>query len=278
MSEEFDLYFTAILALIIIIVGLGLGADSTFDDFRSAAKKPKAVMVGMCSQYGFMPLCAFLLAKSQNISEYTAIGIVLVGGSPGGTTSNLFTLWAKGDVALSITMSFCSTVAAFFMMPLIILIYIQNLSKENIKIPWGNIFISIFLIVLPTAIGLYIRKYNTTMKIGGRFIWDWLRIATSIFGGTFVMGALIVALVIHMDKLKTASTALWLFAFSMEPMGALFGYSASALNGLTLIDSRTIAIECGIQNFTFAMVVISLSLGSSKEADEAMLFPIMYEL
>lgn len=229
----------------------------------------------MGSQYGFMPLCAFLLAKSENISEYTAIGIILTGASPGGTTSNLFTLWAGGDVPLSITMSFCSTVAAFFMLPLIVLVYIKTLSNKSIEIPWANIFISIFLIVLPTTIGLYIRKYNTTTKVGGRFVWDWLRIATSIFGGIFVIGALIVGLVVHRSKLLAASWKLWLFAFSMEPMGAFFGYHAAKLNSLNIKDQRTIAIECGVQNFTFTMVMISLSFGNSEEADEALLFPIM---
>jgi predicted Na+-dependent transporter len=172
-------------------------------------------------------------------------------------------------------MSFCSTVGAFFMLPLIVLVYIKTLSSQSISIPWGNIFISIFLIVLPTTIGLYVRKYNTTKKMGGKFIWEWMRAATSVFGGLFVFGALIVGLLLHWSELGRASWKLWVFAFAMEPMGAFFGYHASKLSGLTLKDNRTIAIECGVQNFTFTMVMITVSFGNTEEADEALLFPIM---
>lgn len=103
---------TLLAALVIVVVGLGLGSSTTVGDFQVAVKKPKAVAVGWCSQYIFMPLFAFVMATISGLSDPVAVGLILTGSSPGGTTSNLFTYWAKGDVALSITMSFMSTVAA----------------------------------------------------------------------------------------------------------------------------------------------------------------------
>jgi predicted Na+-dependent transporter len=107
--------FGLLAMLLIIVIGLGLGATTTKDDFKKALSKPKAVGIGFSSQYIFMPMLAFTLAHIFSLKEAFAIGVILTGSSPGGTTSNIFTYWSKGDVALSITMSFFSNLAAFFM-------------------------------------------------------------------------------------------------------------------------------------------------------------------
>ena len=231
---------------------------------------------GLASQYGFMPALAFAVAKAVGANEYTAIGIILTGASPGGTTSNLFTLWAKGDVPLSITMSFFSTLAAFFMLPLLIVIYIKALSKESIAIPWSNIIVSCLLIALPTALGLLVRRMNTTRKICGKYYWEWLRSATNACGCFFVLGALVVSIILNGKKLAGASWKLWIFALVMEPLGATFGYAAAMLCGLTPKDARTIALECGVQNFPFTITMITLTFGTGEEAEDALLFPLMY--
>jgi BASS family bile acid:Na+ symporter len=216
MAVDLNTIFTPMLALVIIIVGLGLGADSKIEDFKHALKNPRAIVVGLLSQYGFMPLLAYIFVRSSPVSEYQKIGIILTGASPGGTTSNLFTLWAHGNVPLSITMSFFSTLAAFFMLPLMIIMYIETLSSATVDIPWSQIFASLILIALPTTIGLYIRKKNTTWKLRGRFAWEWLKIATSVFGVIFVFGALAVAIIVHYEKLRDAEPIFWILAFSME--------------------------------------------------------------
>ena len=216
MAVDFNAVFTPLLALVIIVVGLGLGADSRVADFNKAFRNPRAIAVGFLSQYGFMPLLAFIMVRSSSVSEYQKIGIILTGASPGGTTSNLFSLWARGNVPLSITMSFCSTLAAFFMLPLMVLVYIQALSDANIDIPWSQIFASLILIALPTMIGLYVRKKNKMWKICGRFLWEWMKLATSVFGGIFVIGALAAVIVVHKEKLRSASTTFWILAFAME--------------------------------------------------------------
>jgi len=276
---SYDDLFTLLLLAVIIVVGLGLGADSTIEDFKSAFKMPKAVLCGFACQYGFMPLCAFAFVNLANIPEYAAIGVILTGASPGGTTSNLFTLWSHGDVPLSITMSFCSTLAAMFMLPLLVLLYIDALSDANVTIPWGNIVISTLIIAIPTALGLWVRRSNTTWKFRGRFLWEWLQSSASVLGAFFVFVALISIMFLHWSKIASASWELWVFAFLMEPMGCLFGYCTSRLLGLPARTHPTIALECGVQNFPFTMIVISLSFGAdSKEGKEAFVFPVLYGL
>jgi len=103
--------FTALSLVFIFIVGLGLGSTTTVPDFKHAAAKPKAVGTGFASQYLFMPLFAFVMCRIFGVKDHVAVGVVLIGCSPGGATSNIFTYWSSGDVALSITMSFLSTCA-----------------------------------------------------------------------------------------------------------------------------------------------------------------------
>lgn len=257
--SAFEDIFTTFLAAVIILVSLGLGADTTIADFKSAFKQPQAALVGFACQYGFMPLFAFSLAKIANLPEYTAIGVILTGASPGGATSNLFALWSQGDVTLSITMSFCSTAAAAFMFPLLILLYIKALSDAEIKIPWVNILLTTLLIAVPTALGLWCRKSNTTIKLRGKFLWEWLRASASAFGGTFVMLALVSALVLYWDEASKARWELWLLAFIMEPLGCVFGFFSGKLCGLPPKSQRTIGIECGMQNFTVYLLSTLIS-------------------
>lgn len=163
---DLESLFTACLALLIVVVGVGLGADSTVEDFQSSLKRPGACLCGLASQYVFMPFLAFIMARASGANEMTQIGIILTGCAPGGTTSNLLTLWSKGDVALSITMSFVSTAVAFFMLPLMVLIYIEALSDVSVVTPWIQIFVSCLLIALPTVVGLSVRRYRGS-ALGG---------------------------------------------------------------------------------------------------------------
>jgi len=223
--------FTVCLAMLIVVVGLGLGADSTYDDFKQALQRPRAVCIGFSSQYGFMPLLSFAMARASKTSEFTQIGMILLGCAPGGTSSNLFTLWSKGDVPLSITMSFLSTLAAFFMLPLCVFVYIYSLSDVNVTMPWTQIMVSCLLIALPTAIGVAVRRYNTTFQVGGKFIWQWMHDATTVIGAMFIGGALIFGFLMYWDKVTAAP---WQFGPSRSawsPLAPSLGTTAQRPSG-----------------------------------------------
>lgn len=266
---------TALSLLLIIAIGLGLGASTTKDDFKRALTMPNAIGIGFASQYIFMPLVAFALSRIFNMKLEYAVGCILVGCSPGGTTSNLFTHWTDGNVALSISMSFFSTVAAFAMLPLLIFLLIKTAYDADILIPWANIFVSLLLIVIPTIMGLALRHHNTESKLCGKFYWEWTGIVTNVFGGLFFIGALVTALVSYHAEMVAAPASLWVSAVLMEPAGAVFGYAGSRFCNLSRKDSRTIGIETGVQNFTLTIAVITLSFSGSAR-DEYLLFPILY--
>lgn len=267
--------FSFVALAVIIVLGLGLGATTTVDDFRKALSTPKPVGIGFASQYIFMPLVAFSLAHIFSMKEEYAVGIILTGSSPGGTTSNIFTYWSKGNVALSITMSFFSNVAAFAMLPLLILILIKTAFSAEISIPWGSIFIGLCLIIFPCLIGLTVRHHNTEYKLCGKYIWQWMEIMTSFFGIIFFVGALALGIIAYLDEISKAPASLWVSAILMEPCGAFFGYGTAYALGIGRKDCRTIAIETGVQSFTLTIAIIALSF-DGEERDEVLLFPLLY--
>ena len=176
-----------------------------------------------------MPVFAYILCLIFDVEDYIAIGTVLVGASPGGTTSNIFTYWSKGDVALSITMSLLSTIAAFFMMPLWIYILVVVAFDSGADIPWLNIVISLLLIIIPTIIGLATRYYNTEFTIAGKFIWQWIELATTVFGVIFLIAALVFSIVIYDDIFAATPWSAWVMALILQPAGCGFGYFVSKL-------------------------------------------------
>lgn len=263
--------FTLMSIAVLFVVGLELGASSTIDDFRSAMAKPKAVGIGFASQYFFMPIFAYILCLIFQVSDLISIGCVLVGASPGGTTSNIFTYWSQGDVALSITMSLMSTLAAFFMMPFWIWLLVVVAFKSDAEIPFVNIVVSLLLIIIPTCGGLAIRYYNAEMKICDKFIWQWIELA----GVIFLISAFTLSIIIYEDIFAASPWSVWVMACILQPTGCLFGYWVSRFAGMSRKDQRTISLETGVQSFTLTIAVINLTF-SGDVLKKALMFPLAY--
>ncbi len=104
---------TVVLALFLVVVGFGLGATLEPASIQKAVRQPLGLISAASCQFVFMPLTSFLLCKAFSLPKTTALGVILVGSCPGGSTSNLFTYWSRGNVALSVAASAFSTLAAF---------------------------------------------------------------------------------------------------------------------------------------------------------------------
>ena len=120
MVTEFE---TKLLGVMMMVIMLGMGASLTWRDFLIAFRKPKGLLVGLLCQYGIMPLLGFLLAQALGLPPAIAIGLILMGCMPGGTTSNIFTYFSKGALALSIMMTSASTLVALGMVPATLAFY-----------------------------------------------------------------------------------------------------------------------------------------------------------
>ena len=175
-------------------------------------------------------------------------------------------------------MSFLSTIAAFAMMPLWIYLLITLAYDADIEVDWISICLSLLLLLIPCVFGISVRYYNTEMKIGDKFIWQWIESATNVFGILFLLLALIFGVIENESRLfHTAPYSVWVISLIFQPLGCCFGYFV-ARNCAKLVnkDCRTICLETGVQNFTLTIAIINLSFDDESVRNDVLLFPITY--
>jgi BASS family bile acid:Na+ symporter len=249
--------------VIISIISLSMGVTVTLADAKQAIETPKALVIGWYSQFGFMPLMLYCMCHMFGFDNQTSVGAMLVGMAPGGSTSNLLTHWAHGSVALSITMSAASTstICAFFMIPLLLAVYVQTtFTDQSFTLPLVNIFFTLLLIVIPSALGIFVREVNTTKKIGGRFFWQWLEVIGGVLGGIFLLAALVFGITDRVELMHFGK--FWkehICAAMVEPLGCAFGYIVSTKMGLSDRDRRAVCMETGVQNVALCIALCALS-------------------
>ena len=150
---------TILSAMYIAFVALAMGCAFPAGDFIVVFRtKLKGVLIGFFSQFLFMPLMSYSIARALDLDENFSIGLVLAGMAPGGSTSNLFTYIVDGNVALSIVMSFLSTVCEVFMLPLLWFVYISStFTEKQIETPVWEIIQASLMILIPVITGTVIR-------------------------------------------------------------------------------------------------------------------------
>ena len=162
-EPAFSVDTLSLLAMLYIgFVALAMGCAFPIGDFGIVFRtKFKGVVIGFVSQFFFMPLMAYVTARALDLNSNYAIGLVLAGMAPGGSTSNLFTFLVGGNVALSIAMSFLSTVCEIFMLPILWVVYISStFTDKGVNVPILDIFLASLLILIPVAVGGVIRAAN----------------------------------------------------------------------------------------------------------------------
>jgi sodium/bile acid cotransporter 2 len=262
---------TRLLGIMMMVIMLGMGASLTFKDFRIAFRKPQGILIGLLCQYGIMPLLGYLLAVALGLPPALAIGLILMGCMPGGTTSNIFTYFSKGVLALSIMMTVCSTLVAVAMVPLLLEFYsrLKGLPAEY-TVPAGNVAQVLVVLIVPTIIGMLLRKRNpnvgATIELIGGFL------------GIFVIVFLIVTWVPRNHQLL--ATTPWFVYFAVIGIG-LFGMALGYLLARRLRQdrcrARTIALETGIQNGPLAVLIVLLTFDGEMQ-QQVLLAPVLYSL
>ena len=220
------------------IVMFGMGLTLKPSDFKVVFSRPKDVIVGCIAQFTLMPLLAFLLTKLFNLPAELAVGVILVGTCPGGTSSNVMTYLSKGDVALSVGMTAVSTILAPFLTPLLTLLYAGQRVDVNVM----SMFLSIVKVVLvPIALGFVINHFFH------EFTQNAVRVLPLISTTAIVA---IVAAVVSANSAKILTSGLLIVAVVI--LHNLLGYATGFAVGKTLhLDSskcRAISIEVGMQN------------------------------
>lgn len=227
------------------IVMLAMGMTLTGKSFARVLTQPAKVGVGVALQFGLMPLIAWVVAKILGLDSHLLIGMVLVGCCPGGTASNVITFLAKGDVALSITLTAVSTVVALLATPTLALLYLG----QTVPIDWLSMLLSVLkIVVVPVALGTLINTYFGRYTARAGNILPLISVVAIV-----VIIAIIVAL--NRERIATLGPAVVLAVALHNGIGMGAGYGFGKLLGFDVRTCRTLAIEVGMQNSGLAVAL-----------------------
>ena len=227
-----------IINVLLGIILFGMGTTLKIEHFVNVFKRPKEILLGVSAQYLIMPLLAFAIASLFSLNEALTVGLVLVGTVPGGTASDVITFLAKGDLALSVSLTAVSTVISPILTPIITLILIGN----TISFSPVDMFISIFqIVIIPIGLGLFL---NYKFPDFCEELKDYLPAVSSI------VIAIIVAGVIGANKEAIISSSMIIIAVIILQyfLGMALGFVIGYLSGMKRKQMITIAIELCFQN------------------------------
>ena len=248
-----DIFLPLALAFIMFALGLGL----TGADFLRVLKQPKDFLVGAISQIILLPIIAFILIKIWPISPELAIGVMIIAAAPGGVTSNILTSFAKGDVALSISLTAIISLLSVITVPFIIITSLNLLDLNNVSqnISLTNMALSMFLIVtLPVILGMIIKK------ILSNFALSFEPIAKKISIFLFVL-VLIGAILAERNNVIAYFAQAGLITLVLNVVMMIVAFYVAQLLGSGIAQKKCIAIECGLQNGTLAIFVATTLFG-----------------
>jgi bile acid:Na+ symporter, BASS family len=257
------------LALAVIMFGMGLSLR--FDDFKRILIYPKSVAIGLTNQLVLLPLVAFGLIKVFGLQTELAVGLMILAACPGGATSNLITHLAKGDSALSITLTAFSSLITVFTIPFIvnfaILYFIPNGEEQQLNV-FGTVISVIFITIIPVAIGMMVLKKSPQLAQK----WDApFRKISAIF---FVI-ILLAAILKERENLIEYFAEAGPVALTLNLATLILGYFSGIIFGLDKKQSTTIAIESGIQNGTLGITIAATLLVNSTMAIPSAIYGLL---
>lgn len=246
---------TAFLPIALGIIMLGLGLSLTLADFTRVVRFPKPVLIGLGCQILLLPLLCFLIAKGFGLAPALAVGLMLLAASPGGTSANLYSHLAHGDVALNVTLTAVNSVIAILTMPLIVNLSLAHFMEGDQAIPlqFAKV-VQVFAIVLgPVAIGMLLRRLFPGFA---RAMEKPVKIVSALFLLLVVVLAFVKDWQTVVDYAPLVGVAALLF--NLVSLG--IGYFVPRLLQLPQRQAVAIGMEIGIHNGTLA---IALALSPS---------------
>jgi bile acid transporter len=272
-----------LLSIFIVVIMFGLGAGLTPKDFGLAIRRPWGLIIGWVTQFGIMPLVAFLLvlvvllpfSEGPGVA-FIALGALIMGSVPAGTTSNLFTYFSKGNLALSVTMTVNSTLWAFIMTPAVLWLYVNLLGDRldfdgEVAIEFGELAIVIVGLVIPVALGMLVRRFSAN---AGAI----LELVGGVFGVLFIPFLIAIWVPRNWQLLLDTEWPTYIVAIGLGIVGITVAYIIAKLIRLHPMNARTVALETGIQNGPLAIAVIVAVFFDNPNLDEILLIPALYSL
>jgi BASS family bile acid:Na+ symporter len=253
MNVVTDVILPLALAFIMFVLGLGL----TGGDFLRVIKQPRDFFVGALSQIILLPIIAFILVKIWPIAPELAIGVMIIAAAPGGVTSNLLTSFAKGDVALSISLTAIISLLSVITIPFIVLTSVGLLNDSNITqdISLFSMSRDMFLIVtVPVILGMLLRRFASGTALKFELIAKKISIALFIL-------VLLGAIAAERENVISYFAQAGLITFVLNVVMMVVAYYVASLLASGTEQKKCITIECGLQNGTLAIFVATSIFG-----------------
>ena len=253
MNIVTDVILPLALAFIMFVLGLGL----TGADFLRVTKQPRNFFVGAFSQIILLPIIAFILVKIWPLAPELAIGVMIIAAAPGGVTSNLLTSFAKGDVALSISLTAIISLLCVITIPFIVLTSVELLGGSNITKDISLLSMSrdMFLIVtVPVILGMLLRKFSSGVALKLE------PIAKKISIVLFVL-VLLGAIAAERENVISYFAQAGLITLILNVVMMVVAYYVAQFLASGTKQKKCITIECGLQNGTLAIFVATSIFG-----------------
>jgi BASS family bile acid:Na+ symporter len=253
MGIVVDVFLPLALAFIMFALGLGL----TGNDFLRVVRQPRDFFVGAFSQIIFLPIIAFILVKIWPIAPELAIGVMIIAAAPGGVTSNLLTSFAKGDVALSISLTAIISLLCVITIPFIVLTSVTLLTESNITQDISLISMArdMFIIVtVPVILGMLFRRFASGISLKFELI------AKKISTLLFVL-VLLGAIAAERENIVSYFAHAGFITLVLNVVMMIVAYFVAQSFASGTKQKKCITIECGLQNGTLAIFVATSIFG-----------------
>ena len=261
---------TVVIPICLFLIMMGMGLTLITNDFKRVLKYPKAVGIGLTNQLILLPIIGFALANIMPLRPEYAVGVMLLVLCPGGTTSNLFTYLAKGDVALSVTMTAIASVITVFTIPIVLsfsLIYFMGSGSEFELPVVKTVLTLVVLTIVPISIGMLIKRYAPKVA-------DRSQVYVSRFGVIFLTFLVLFLCYVQRDIIVDAFIATGPVSLLLNLSTMALGYYSSKWFGLNLAQRTSVTLEVGLQNSTLS-IFMALTLLSNYDMS---MMPAIYTL
>ena len=246
--EQLSVVRPKVINYLLGVVMFGMGLTLKLEDFRVVFSRPKDVLTGCLAQFTIMPLLAWSLSRMFGLDESLALGVVLVGCCPGGTSLNVITYLAKGDLALSVGMTGVSTLLAPFLTPLLTWL----LAGKSVDVDVASMFLSIlWVVILPIVVGLLVK-------------WMWPKFTEGItdylpaFSSVAIAVTVAIVIAASANKLLSGGMIIVLVVALHNIFGLGLGFLLGRMLKLPEAKSRALSIEVGMQNSGLASSLATL--------------------
>ncbi|KXJ49511.1 MAG: bile acid:sodium symporter [Cycloclasticus sp. Phe_18] len=266
-----DFLTSAILPASLFIIMFGLGLTLRTTNFTRVLKQPRAALIGLSAQMIALPTIAFLVAVLFKLPPELAVGLLIISLAPGGPTSNMFTNLAKGDVALSISLTAVASVITPFILPFLTLLSMNYFmgDGEAFQLPLLKTFMQLLIItVVPVIIGMLVLS-------------NWQKVANKLEPVIRVFSVLLLLLIIVAITLKNKANMTDFFlqtgpaTLTLNILVLALGYGLAKFFKLSRAQAVSIGYEVGIQNGTLALLVAGTLIGNSAMMIPAVTYSIL---